>query len=115
MKTLCALALLALLPAALAAQTNVDRLVARLEAASAGTIDGWKYSTDFSRDPTGAGFDDSRWAPIATGQRLMIDSCWIRKEVTLPDRLVGMPTSGIVRFLVTVDDYGWLYVNGENR
>ena len=115
MKTLFTLTLLALVPAALAAQTNVDRLVARLEAASAGTIDGWKYSTDFSQDPTRGGFDDSRWAPIAIGQRLMIDSCWIRKEVTLPDRLVGMPTSGTVRFLVTVDDYGWLYVNGENR
>ncbi|HUI09034.1 MAG TPA: glycoside hydrolase family 38 C-terminal domain-containing protein [Bacteroidota bacterium] len=115
MKILFALTLLALMPAALAAQSNVDRLVARLDAASNGAIDGWKYSTDFSQDPTRAGFDDSRWAPIGIDQHLMIDSCWIRKEVTLPERLVGMPTSGTIRFLVTVDDYGWLYVNGENR
>ena len=109
------LTLMALLPAALTAQTSVDRLVARLEAATKGSTDGWKYSTDFSQDPTKAGFDDSKWAPIGFDQRLMIDSCWIRKEVTLPDRLVGLPTGGTVRFLVTVDDYGWLYVNGENR
>ena len=115
MKILFALTLLAFMPAALAAQSNVDRLVARLDAASNGAIDGWKYSTDFSQDPTRAGFDDSRWAPIGIDQHLMIDSCWIRKEVTLPERLVGMPTSGTIRFLVTVDDYGWLYVNGENR
>jgi alpha-mannosidase len=115
MKKITAVMLVAFVPALLFSQSSVDKLVAQLESASKGTIDNWKYSTNFSGDPTGPGFDDSGWAPIAIDQHLTIDSCWIRSEVTLPDRMAGQATSGTVRFLVTVDDYGYLFVNGENR
>ncbi|HMK37813.1 MAG TPA: glycoside hydrolase family 38 C-terminal domain-containing protein [Bacteroidota bacterium] len=104
-----------LLPGALPGQTNVDRLVAQLESVSKGTLDNWKYSTDFSTDPTKPGFDDSQWATLPIGRELYIDSCWMRKEVTLPERMLGQPTSGALRFLVSVDDYGFLFVNGESR
>jgi alpha-mannosidase len=115
MKTLIVVVLAVLLPLALFGQSNVDRLVAQLESASKGTLDNWRYSTNFSEDPTGPGFDDSKWGTLALDQRLTLDSCWIRKEVTLPGRMVGQATSGTVRFLVSVDDYGYLFVNGEDR
>ncbi len=115
MKTFAVAFLVLLFPAALFSQTNVDRLVTQLESATKGTVQGWKYSTNFSGDPTQSGFDDSQWATIGFDEHLYIDSCWIRKEITLPARMAGQPTSGTVRFLVTVDDYGTLFVNGENR
>ncbi|HTY58405.1 MAG TPA: glycoside hydrolase family 38 C-terminal domain-containing protein [Bacteroidota bacterium] len=115
MKTIAVIILSLLFPVAASCQSNVDRLVAQLEAATKGTLDNWKYSTDFSADPTKPGFDDSRWATLTIDQRLYIDSCWIRKEFTLPGRMAGAPTSGTVRFLVSVDDYGYLFVNGEPK
>ncbi len=115
MKTITAALLALFMPFAASGQSNVDKLVAQLESASKGTADNWKYSTDFSQDPTKPGFDDSKWATLTIDARLYIDSCWIRKEITLPDRMVGQTTSGTVRFLVTVDDYGYLFVNGESR
>jgi hypothetical protein len=59
MKTPAAVFLVLLFPLALFGQSNVDRLVAQLESATKGTLQGWKYSTNFSGDPTKAGFDDS--------------------------------------------------------
>jgi alpha-mannosidase len=109
------LTLAVLLPFTLFGQSSVDKLVTQLESVSKGAIDNWKYSTNFSGDPTRPGFDDSGWAPIAIDQHLTIDSCWIRREVTLPDKMAGQATSGTVRFLVTVDDYGYLFVNGESK
>ena len=109
------LTLAVLLPFTLFGQSSVDKLVTQLESVSKGAIDNWKYSTNFSGDPTRPGFDDSGWAPIAIDQHLTIDSCWIRREVTLPDKMAGQATSGTFRFLVTVDDYGYLLVNGESR
>jgi alpha-mannosidase len=113
---MCSVVLLALLlPFALFGQSNVDRLVARLESASKGTLDNWKYSTNFSEDPNAPGFDDSKWAALTIDQHLMLDSCWMRKEIALPERMAGQPTAGTVRFLVTVDDAGYLFVNGQSK
>src|SRR5271169_5809685 len=115
MKMLTVLTLVVLLPFALFGQSDVDKLVAQLESVSKGTLDNWRYSTDFSGDPTKPGFDDSKWAALAIDQHLILDSCWIRKEVVLPERMAGQATSGTVRFLVSVDDYGYLFVNGDSR
>jgi alpha-mannosidase len=115
MKILTVVMLAVLVPLALFGQSSVDKLVAQLESVSKVTVDNWRYSTTFSEDPTRPGFDDSQWATLAIDRNLYIDSCWIRKEVTLPERLLGQATSGTVRLLVSVDDYGYLFVNGENR
>jgi hypothetical protein len=115
MKMLTVVTLAVLLPCTLFGQSSVDKLVAQLESVSKGALDNWRYSADFSTDPTRQGFDDSKWATLAIDQHLTLDSCWIRKEVTLPERMAGQATSGTVRFLVTVDDYGYLFVNGEDR
>jgi alpha-mannosidase len=95
------------------AQSPVDRLVESLEFLSKGSISTWKYSTDFRENPTAAGFDDAAWDTLRLGQSISPDSCWIRKEIVLPERLLGQPLKGAVRFLVSVDDYGDLWVNGE--
>ncbi len=97
------------------AQSPVDGLVNDLNFLSKGSLDHWKYSTSFAADPTGPGFDDAQWQTLSIGQSIYPDSCWLRKEVTLPDRMLGSPTSGSARFLVSVDDYGYLWVNGTPR
>jgi alpha-mannosidase len=108
-----ALASMILLPLGLRAQTPVDRLVESLDFLSKGSISTWKYSTDFRGNPAEAGFDDSAWDTLRLGQSISPDSCWIRKEIVLPERLLGEPLTGPVRFLVSVDDYGDLWVNGK--
>ena len=41
-----------LFPSFVLAQSNVDKLVEQLDLFSSGSINNWKYSTDFSGDPT---------------------------------------------------------------
>ncbi|MEW6511423.1 MAG: glycoside hydrolase family 38 C-terminal domain-containing protein [Bacteroidota bacterium] len=96
-------------------QTAVDRLASQLDMLSKGTLDHWRYGTDFSDDPSRPGFNDAAWKALQLNQSIYVDSCWIRKEVTLPERMFGEPVSGPIRFLVSVDDYGYLWVNGQPR
>ena len=115
MKTILSVIILALCASPLAAQSNVDKLVAGLEFLSKGSLSDWRYSTSVAGDPAKQGFDDSGWTGLSLNESIYPDSCWIRKEVTLPDRMLGKPTSGPVRLLLTVDDAGYLWVNGESR
>ena len=115
MKTVLAAFAICLLPFALLAQTNVDKLVDALDFHSKGVLSNWKYSTDLKEDPTTPGFDDSKWQPLKLDESIYPDSCWIRKAVVLPQHFLGEPVSGPVRFLVSVDDYGYLWVNGESK
>lgn len=98
-----------------AAQTPVDKLATELEFQSRGSLDNWKYTTDFSGTPAAPGIDDGAWQTLALNQSIYPDSCWLRREIVLPDRMLGTRTSGSIRFLVTVDDAGYLFVNGEPR
>ncbi len=97
------------------AQTPVDKLVEQLEFLSKGSLNNWKYSTNFAGNPEKPGFEDSGWQPLQLNQSIYPDSCWIRKEVVLPERMLGEPLRGTVKFLVSVDDYGFLWVNGESK
>ncbi len=96
-------------------QSNVDRLVEELEFLSRGSLNNWKYSTDFSIDPVKATVDDAGWKNLTLDESIFPDSCWLRKEIVLPDRMLGQPVKGRVKFLVSVDDYGFLWVNGESK
>jgi alpha-mannosidase len=107
--------LVLILPCLLLAQTNVDKLVEQLEFFGKGSIDSWKYSTSFVGDPTKPGFDDSQWKPLKLNESIFVDSCWIRKEVILPKALYGEPVRGRLRVLVSVDDYGYMWINGESK
>jgi len=112
---------LTLVPLALFAQTNVDRVTATLDSLGALTFDNWKVSADLKQlgtltgDPTQPGFDDSKWNTLKFDQRIYPDSCWLRKEVTVPATLLGQPVRGKIRFLVSLDDYGYLWVNGKSK
>lgn len=112
-----ALILIGLLAAAcpLPAQTTVDRLVDELEFLSSGTITTWRTSTSMAGEPWTTGFDDDDWTPLRIGESITPDSCWLRAEFRVPDRMLGIPVSGPLTFLVSVDDYGYLWVNGEPR
>jgi len=90
-------------------QTPVDRLTDELQSQSSGTINGWKYATAVTVDPRRSDFDDRSWTPLSLNEFLRVDSCWIRKVITLPATQLGIPLRGRVRFLLSIDDYGYEY------
>ena len=110
-----------ILPAFCLAQTNVDIVASKLDSLARLPFDHWKYTTRFTgveseaAELSRSGFDDSRWEDLRLGQSIYVDSCWIRKEIELPRFIAGQPTKGTINFLVSVDDYGYLWVNGESR
>jgi alpha-mannosidase len=101
------------------AQTPVDRLVAALDSLTTVSFDTWKISPDLKGyrpqdgDPVKPGFDDSRWDDLRIAQSIYVDSCWMRKEITMPPTILGQKTHGPVHIFVSVDDEGTLWVNGE--
>jgi alpha-mannosidase len=121
MKTLATLALLTLCPILADTQTEVDRVTRGLDSLSSASFDGWKASPDLKSlrriagDPRQSAFDDSLWQTLNIGQSIYPDSCWLRKEIVLPQSVMGVQTAGRVRLLLSVDDYGYLWVNGEYR
>ena len=120
MKSLRAIVLALFIPLCLSAQTNVDKLVKALDSLSLASFNDWKMSPDLKTfkpngDPTRAGFDDSGWQTLRLNQNVYPDSCWLRKEIILPPKILGKAISGAMKFLVSVDDYGYLWVNGESK
>src|SRR6267143_1219176 len=106
---------------ALSAPTNVDKVVKALDSMGTVSYDEWKVSPDLKNaraitgDPAKPGFDDSKWENLKINQWIYPDSCWIRKEIVLPARILGQPVSGAVKFLVSVDDFGYCWINGESK
>ena len=121
MKKISIVFLLFVLPSFLLAQTNVDKLVQTLDSLGLSSFDHWKVSPDLkllqgmTGDPTQPGFDDSKWENLSLNQSIYPDTCWIRKEITLPRFNLGQPVSGKIKVLVSVDDYGYLWVNGVSK
>ena len=101
--------------------TTVDKVVKALDSLGTVSYSDWKASPDLKSlrgmtgDPTKPGFDDSKWENLRFDQNIYPDSCWLRREIVLPQRILGKPVSGPVKFLVSVDDYGYLWVNGESK
>ncbi|MEK6754763.1 MAG: hypothetical protein AABZ02_01285, partial [Bacteroidota bacterium] len=98
-------------------QTNVDRLVKALDSLSLASFNDWKVSPDLKTynpqgDPTQHGFDDSAWQTLKLNQNIYPDSCWVRKEIVLPAKILGKPIGGPMKLVVSVDDYGYMWVNG---
>lgn len=112
--------LLVLLPLVAVSQTNVDRLVKALDSLSLASFNDWKVSPDLKAfkpngDPTQPGFDDSGWQTLRLNQNIYPDSCWMRKEIVLPSKILGKAIKGPMKFMVSVDDYGYLWVNGVSK
>ncbi len=103
------------------AQTNVDRLVSQLDSLTVYSVTGWRFTTDFESGDNSfqkiaaPGYDASHWQPLDFNQRLYVDSCWLRAELTVPSQICGKKVEGTLKFLVSVDDYGFLWVNGEEK
>jgi alpha-mannosidase len=103
----------------ISAQTNVDKLTNEIDSLTAYSFNNWRISPDLAKpiegDPTSADFDDSGWGILRVDEKNYEDSCWLRKEIILPETILGKPVEGKITFLVSVDDYGYFYVNGENK
>ncbi len=121
MKTRPAVAVLLIAVSSAAAETNVDRLAKRLETATALSFDAWKASPDIKSGriegdaPARPDFDDSRWDTLRLGQKIYPDSCWLRRRIELPLTYLGRRVRGPARIRLTVDDAGYLWVNGESK
>ncbi|MBZ5536328.1 MAG: hypothetical protein LAO31_10270 [Acidobacteriia bacterium] len=121
MKTLRTLLTLLIVCSPLSAQTSVDKLSEALDSLTLASFNDWKMSPDLKAapviqgDPVRGEFDDSQWETLPLGKSLDVDSCWLRKEIVLPDRILGQPIRGKIKFLITVDDYGFLWVNGREK
>ncbi|MBI3788340.1 MAG: alpha-mannosidase, partial [Ignavibacteriales bacterium] len=101
-------------------QSNVDKLVKSLEEITLSSVNDWKVSPDLKNyspqgDPTKPGFDDSKWDNLKLNQYIYPDSCWIRKEITLPEKMFGNVVSGTMRLVLAVDDYGYMWINGVSK
>jgi alpha-mannosidase len=103
----------------ISAQTNVDKLTNEIDSLTAYSFNNWRISPDLAKpiegDPTSADFDDSGWGILRVDEKNYEDSCWLRKEIILSETILGKPVEGKITFLVSVDDYGYFYVNGENK
>ncbi|MBI4548937.1 MAG: alpha-mannosidase [Ignavibacteriae bacterium] len=110
-----------LLHLALFAQTNVDKIIQVLDSLSLAAFSNWKASPDMKLlrdlkgDPTQPDFDDSKWDILKLNESIYPDSCWLRKEIVIPKTFLGEPVSGPIKFLVSLDDYGYLWVNGQSK
>lgn len=109
------------LPFMLQAETDVDRLVTDLNSLAHYQITDWKYSSDpqilemSPQDLCAPTLDVTNWKSMNYQTRLYVDSCWLRTTVTLPKTMMGQELSGPIRLLLSVDDYGYLWVNGAAR
>jgi len=114
---------LALLVSATAAraETKVDQLVAKLATLTELSYDHWKASPDIAKariegdGPAQPGFDDSAWSMLAIDEHIRPDSCWLRRTIVLPKTYLGRTVAGKARFKVSVDDAGYLWVDGVSK
>ncbi|HTP80640.1 MAG TPA: glycoside hydrolase family 38 C-terminal domain-containing protein [Bacteroidota bacterium] len=120
MKTLKLFFFLSTISSVVFSQSNVDRLVIALDSLSLASFNNWKASPDLGKytppgDPTQPGFDDSQWRNLRLDEGIYLDSCWIRKEIVLPEKILGTKIHGPMKLLLTVDDAGYLWVNGVSK
>lgn len=110
--------LLILVASTIYSQSNVDKLVDQLNQLNEVTFNNWKYSTNFSLKPeeiSKSGYDDTQWQSATLNQSFTLDSCWFRKEIELPQTISGIPLKGSIKFINTVDDYSYIWINGEYK
>ncbi|MGA7837781.1 MAG: hypothetical protein WB996_07425, partial [Ignavibacteriaceae bacterium] len=101
--------------------TNVDKIAKKLTFLSTYSYDDWKKSPNLSGgtviegNPAEINYDDSKWGSLELNQHVTDDSCWLRKTIVLPKQILGTPVKGKVKLLLSVDDYGYLWINGESK
>ncbi len=120
MKSLYYICLILSLCISLFSQTPVDKASSQLEQLSVLSINDWKMSEDLTKikvtgNPVQKDFDDSEWKTVKLDDQFRMDSCWFRKEFVIPENYLGRKVTGKIKLLVSVDDYGYMYINGENK
>jgi len=99
-------------------QTQSDKIIEQLELLSNASFNNWKYSTDLSLSAgiiSANDYDDSNWKTLQLDERIYPDSCWFRKVIELPKYIATEEIKGRIKFLLTVDDYGYMFINGESK
>lgn len=112
------LLLVILLSTPVLSQSRIPALISALDSLTLTSYDNWRVSPDLKSwrptgDPSQPDYDDRSWTTLRLDESLYFDSCWIRKAIVLPKAILGTPLSGPVRFALSVDDYGYMWVNGQ--
>ncbi len=96
--------------------TYVDLLCTNLENQLAIRFDNWKYNTQMIPDAWRPNFDDVGWKILKISESIYPDSAWLRKTIIIPDKILGTPVQGgVIKLLVSVDDAGFCWINGEKK
>jgi len=95
-------------------QSRVHQVVRDLDSLSRVQFDNWRYSTDKSQPAYRTDYNESSWETLKIDQRVYPDTAWLRKVIVPPEQILGTPTAGgAIKLLLTVDDAGLIWVNGD--
>ena len=103
---------------AISAQPAAEKIINELEVINDANYNNWKYSTDMSysaEELSNSDFDDSEWKTLRINESIFQKSCWLRKEIEIPEYVGGIKITPGVYFQISVDDYGFLYINGIEK
>lgn len=98
------------------AQTVVKKVTSELDSLVKTQFDDWRYSTDMSQLAFRTDYNDASWGTLKINQWVYPDSAWLRRTIIVPDTILGMPVAGgTIKLLVSVDDAGLIWINGESK
>jgi len=99
-----------------ASKFSIDQICTELETQLAIRFDDWKFTTSMVSDGWKPGYDDANWKTLKIHERIYPDSAWFRKTIVIPERILGTKVSGgTMKLLVSVDDAGFCWIDGENK
>ena len=87
------------------AQSNIDKVTDKLVQLSAASYDNWHYTENHSlgiAELSKPAFDDSEFSIVKLDENIYPDSCWLRKVITLPEYIGGLPVRGKMKMLFEV-------------
>lgn len=97
-------------------QKYIDLLCTDLDNQLTVLFDSWKYTTRMIPDAWKPNYDEMGWKTLSINESIYPDSAWFRKKITIPERIMGKPVQGgTIKFLVSVDDAGYCWINGEKK
>ncbi len=102
----------------ISAQSEIEKIINDLEVINNANFDNWKYSTNMSyaaEELSKSDFDDSAWETLGINESIFPKSCWLRKEIEIPEYVGGIKVTPKINFQISVDDYGFLYINGVDK
>ncbi len=99
-------------------KTVVDNVVNILDSSMKLIINDWKLNDDMSLNPieiSALNFDDSHWKEFKLKNEDVFQyGCWLRKVITIPDKILGNDVIGRLNFFISINDTGELWCNGKS-